>query len=70
MTGNQVSDSEFSIKRYCVVDKHGLEHRCFNAKFNVATASGDTVHVGLLDSELESFNTKHEESNDIRVRVV
>jgi hypothetical protein len=70
LTGNQVSDSEFSIKRYCVVDKHGLEHRCFNAKFNVATASGDTVHVGLLDSELESFNTEHEESNDIRVRVV
>ena len=70
LTGHRVSDSEFSIKRYCVVDKHGLEHRCFNAKFNVATESGDIIHVGLLDSELDSFNALHEESNDIRVRVV
>ncbi len=70
LTGRQVSENEFSIRRYCVVDKHALEHRCFNAKFNVTNDSGDVVQVGLLNEELGAFDAEHAESGDIRVRVV
>ena len=53
-----------------MVDKHALEHRCFNAKVNVTSDSGDVVHVGLLDEELGPFDAEHAEAGDIRVRVV
>ena len=68
LTGHQSSANEFSIKKYCVTDKHGLEHRCFNAKFNVRRALGDDIFVGLLDKELDAFDATHLEPEDIWVR--
>ncbi len=70
LTGSKVSANEFAIKRYCVVDKHGMEHRCFNAKFNVTDDGGNLIHVGLRDADLKAFNASYAEADDIRVRVV
>ena len=69
LTGDRISDREFTIKKYVVTDKHGLEHRCFNLKFNVADHSGNKIYVGLMESDLELFAARHVEREDIRVRV-
>ena len=70
LTGDRIIDVEYAINRYCVEDKHALEHRCFNAKFNVTIETGEVVHVGLMNSELGAFNKKYAEEGGIRVRVV
>jgi class 3 adenylate cyclase len=69
LTGQPLSAGEFSIKKYCVTDKHGLEHRCFNAKFNVQRASGEDVYVGLMEKNLDAFDARHLELEDIWVRI-
>lgn len=69
LTGSKISDREFTIKKYSVADKHGLEHRCFNLKFNVSDQSGKKIYVGLMESELGPFAAQHVKREDIRVRV-
>ncbi len=71
LTGDRLSEDEFSIKRYRVVDKHGIEHKCFNAKLTVTdTSGGGDVYVGLMDKDLGVFDRLHVAAEDIRVRLV
>ena len=39
LTGSQATDNIFSIKKYYVGDKHGIEHPCYNGKFNVQVSN-------------------------------
>ena len=68
LTGPRVSDDAFSIRQYHVMDKHGLEHACYNAQFNVTTTKNNTVTFGLLDKELERFKARTDASEDIVIR--
>ncbi len=68
-TGPKISDDTFSIRKYYVRDKHGLDHSCYNAKITVRTTSGREVYFGLLDRELEKFDATFDEDEDILVRV-
>ena len=70
LTGEKVSDSEFSVKKYQVRDKHGLEHACFNVKCSVRRSTGEPVDVGLQDRELGEFNAWHQPGDDLRIRMV
>jgi class 3 adenylate cyclase len=69
LTGEQISDNEFTIRKYLVADKHGIEHRCFNLKFNAVDSSGRNVFVGLRNDDLADFQARHLEHEDIRVRL-
>jgi class 3 adenylate cyclase len=69
LTGDRISDDEFTIKQYSVTDKHGISHGCFNLKFNVEADTGTDIYVGLLDGDLENFAARHMEKQDIRVRI-
>lgn len=69
-TGPRVSENEFSIRKYYVKDKHGIEHPCFNAKFNMTTSSNENIFFGLLDKDLKKFDARVDEDEDITIRVV
>jgi hypothetical protein len=70
LTGDNLADNEFTINKYEVTDKHGLLHRCFNAKFNVTDTEGRSIGVGLLTRQLEQFEVRQVEDEDIRLKVV
>ncbi len=70
LTGERISDQEFTIRTYAIADKHGINHKVFNAKFNVITGSGQLVFVGRLERDLDGFEAKHLMDEDIYVRVV
>ena len=69
-TGPRVSENEFSIRKYYVKDKHGIEHPCFNAKFNMTTSSNENIFFGLLDKDLDKFDARVDEDEDITIRVI
>jgi hypothetical protein len=69
LTGPRISDTVFSIKRYYVIDKHGLEHPCFNAKFNVGISDTNTIYFGLLERDLADFKARTEDDEDLQIRV-
>ena len=70
LTGPQVSENTFTIRKYYVTDKHGLEHPCYNAKFNVTVSGNRQIFFGLLDRDLEKFKGHAGEDSDIEIRVV
>jgi hypothetical protein len=69
LTGTKKSDREFTVKKYTVADKHGIEHRFFNAKFNVASTIDDNIHVGLMDRELAQFDSLQTTTEELSLRV-
>jgi len=69
LTGPKVSANAFTIRKYYITDKHGLEHGCYNAKLTVTSSSGDKVSFGLLDKDLEKFKARVDEDEDIVIRI-
>jgi len=70
LTGPRVDERSFTIRKYLVSDKHGLEHACYNAKFNLTTKEGGEVRFGLLESDMAEFKARHDPADDIMIRVV
>ena len=70
LTGPQATENVFSIKKFYVADKHGLEHPCYNGKFNVMVSNGTGVYFGLQQRDLENFDARTDDSEDIQIRVV
>ena len=62
--------TEFSIRKYYIKDKHGIDHPCYNAKFNIISAANEMVYFGLLEKELGKFRARTEEDEDITIRIV
>ena len=69
-TGRRISDKEFSIMKYYIKDKHGIDHPCYNAKFNIVSSSNEKVYFGLLEKELGKFRARTEEDEDITIRIL
>jgi hypothetical protein len=70
LTGPRASERAFNIRKYHVLDKHGLEHACYNAKFNLTTKEGTEVRFGLLEQEMAEFKARTDPAEDIMIRVV
>lgn len=70
LTGEALSENEFSIKKYSITDKHGLTHKVFNVKCNILTSNEKTVYIGRQDDALAGFAGRHLKSEDIYVRIV
>lgn len=69
VTGPRVSEDTFSIRKYYVPDKHGLEHGCYNAKLNIFTNKGKRLAFGMLDVDLGKFDARSDELEDILIKV-
>lgn len=70
LTGPQAMENAFSIKKYYVTDKHGLEHPCYNGKFNVRVTNGTGVYFGLRQQDLEGFDARSDDAEDLQIRVI
>ena len=70
LTGPQATANLFSIKKYYVGDKHGIEHPCYNGKFNVTVSNGTGVYFGLQQRELDDFDARSDDAEDIQIRVI
>lgn len=42
----------FQKQKFKIIDKHGIEHICYNAKVNVHMKDGNSIFVGLQHSDL------------------
>ncbi|MDP6517016.1 MAG: hypothetical protein QF926_10400 [Alphaproteobacteria bacterium] len=58
LTGERVERGVYNIKKYSVVDKHGLRRDVFNAKVNIFRGNSDTLYLGLENKELERFDAE------------
>lgn len=68
-TGPRVADDTFSIRKYYVPDKHGFEHPCFNAKLEMDLTTEDIITFGLVDRDLSKFDARHDEAEDILIKL-
>ncbi len=57
LTGEPDAGDGYSVKTYSVIDKHQVEHRCFNAKLNFTDGAGNDVYIGCPEKDLEEFAT-------------
>jgi EAL domain-containing protein (putative c-di-GMP-specific phosphodiesterase class I)/CheY-like chemotaxis protein len=62
-TGQESRNGRFSISRYTIRDKHGIEHAVFNQKLNIyltlaqaSQAPADRVFIGKRQSDLHEFD--------------
>jgi hypothetical protein len=52
ITGPKKKDGEYKNQKMRVIDKHGFEHICYNAKVNVFLEDDDPYFIGLQHSDL------------------
>lgn len=52
LTGPKGEDGAFRAQRLRVIDKHGFEHHCYNAKLNVFPSAGEPFYYGLQHTDL------------------
>jgi hypothetical protein len=55
LTGPRHENDDFGINRYHICDKHGLEHRVYNAKINIHRHQKDPIFLGIQDSDMDDF---------------
>lgn len=70
LTGDALSENEYTIRKYDVIDKHGFSHRCFNATFGVRDSSGRVINTGLPAESLADFGARHIEKEDVKIKVI
>jgi len=58
-------DDDFAIRRYRIVDKHGLARHVYNAKINIYRSQADPIFLGRQTTELKGFKY---ESSDFAVK--
>jgi hypothetical protein len=52
LTGEQLSEGEFNIRRLTIKDKHGLSRVAFNAKVNIYREMRQPILLGIQDRKL------------------
>lgn len=52
LTGPKRQDGKYINQRMRVVDKHGYEHICYNAKINVFVDGAEPYYAGLRHIDL------------------
>jgi hypothetical protein len=55
LTGAKQANDGYSIKRYRISDKHGLNRYVYNAKVNIYRSHADPIYLGLQDADLTEF---------------
>ncbi len=57
LTGEQVAEGVFNIRRLVIRDKHGLSRVAFNAKVNIYRESARPILLGIQDKKLPQADT-------------
>ena len=57
LTGENVGDGQFNIRRLTIVDKHGLSRVAFNAKVNIYRETAKPILLGIQDKKLPAIPT-------------
>lgn len=52
LTGPRGQDGGFRTQRLRVVDKHGIEHHCYNLKLNIFPVAGEPFYYGLQHGDI------------------
>ena len=55
LTGEDMGDGQFNIRRLTITDKHGLTRIAFNAKVNIYRESAEPILLGIEDRKLPQF---------------
>ena len=55
LTGEDMGDGRFNIRRLTITDKHGLTRIAFNAKVNIYRESAEPILLGIEDRKLPQF---------------
>lgn len=58
LTGERVSRGVFNIKKYSVLDKHGLRRDVFNTKVNIYRGDAEALFLGLENKDLDRFDAE------------
>lgn len=57
LTGDQLDNGDFGVRRYRLIDKHRRERSVYNAKINIYREEAEPIFLGLQTRELETFGT-------------
>ncbi len=60
LTGEQLANGNFSIRKLNIKDKHGLTRTVYNAKVNIYREHGDPILLGIEDKVLANFEDNFE----------
>lgn len=52
LTGEQLANGDFDIRRLRITDKHGLERTAYNAKVNIYRDAAEPILLGIEDRKL------------------
>jgi len=55
LTGENVGDGQFNIRRLTIKDKHGLSRVAFNAKVNIYRETAQPILLGIQDKRLSQL---------------
>jgi len=69
LTGEPDDDGQYSIRKLCIEDKHGLMHTAFNAKINIYRSDADAILLGIEDKMLKGDNFAMVTSSQIIARL-
>jgi hypothetical protein len=68
LTGPKASERSFAIRKYYVEGNDEAEHPCFNGKLNLIADNGERFTFGLLNSDLDDFDARADENEDILIQ--
>lgn len=57
LTGENMGEGQFNIRRLTIKDKHGLSRVAFNAKVNIYRETAQPILLGIQDRKLPVVNT-------------
>ncbi len=52
LTGEDMGDGQFNIRRLRITDKHGLSRVAYNAKVNIYRETAEPILLGIEDRKL------------------
>jgi hypothetical protein len=58
LTGEQLANGDFNIRRLSIRDKHGLTRTAYNAKINIYRDTAQPILLGIEDRKLRSVNRR------------
>ena len=67
LTGEQLDNGNFSIRKLSIKDKHGLTRTVYNAKVNIYRAKGDPILLGIEDRVLAKQDCGDEKSASLEL---
>jgi hypothetical protein len=69
LTGDRLENQAFAVRKYVIVDKHGMGRNVYNAKVNIYLNDSNPVYLGLPTNNLGPFNASTGDFVELRDQV-